>query len=347
MVSLLRNGTRMLLAAAPDRVAALGYLASAFGAETMSLDTVFDRSEEYHTIVYLGPDIAGPFKKATISDAVLIRRDPVSLLCALARGSADSPIAAIRPAPHTLIMRSIGDARLMLERIREDLGGVIGGFDACMENGDEDATIVGLTERPLNRSASLSDLSPHFLRLDGDYPSIRRELKMHAFGYVNGGLGSKSWYEMEIRIFDSFGAYKLHYDRLVEVLDALELGLVLGEAWSKDYPLALMAVEVYSLRFYSYLEPRRIKRVLFGLEHLADGRRIVDYDLYHRSKKVYWAELLEGKAKAGRERKVEAGLAREELYARLDEATKAKLASLELQVLRSREGGGERAHRGS
>lgn len=336
MVSLLRNATRMLLAATADRQATLSHLAAAYDAESMALYAIFDKADEFHTIVCLTYGEAGSFRRSSISDALLIRREPESVLCRLCSEQGGSALASVRPAPHTIIMRSIGDAGVMLDAIRADLGGTVGGYDECVENGTEDSTVVGLTDKPLNRCASLSDFHSSFLRIDGHYPTVRRELKMHAFGYVNSGIGNKDWHELEIRIFDSYGAYKLHYERLIEVLESLEMGLVLGESWSKDYPLALMAVEVYSLRFYTFMEPIAIKRVLLGLEHLADGRRVVDYDLYYKNKKVYWADILGRKGKASRDRATESLLSRDELYARLDEPAKARLAELEKAILRSR-----------
>jgi len=334
MVSLLRNGTRMFFAAATDHQQALDYLAREFQAEAMDIDMVFDKADEFHSIVYLVPELADHILKKSVTGAVLIRREAPSLLCQLYTTAKHSPITAIRAAPHTIIMRSIGNMEKMLQLVKEDHGGVLETFDESIEHSTEHSTIIGLTDKPINRSTSLADMHKLFLRLDGDYTSIQRELKMHAFSYVNSSMPSNDWNELEIRIFDSYSAFKVHYDRLLTVLDSLELGIVLGEAWSTDYPRVLLAVEVYSLRFFTFKEPKHIKRILFGLEHLADGTRIVDYDLYHKHKKIYWKETVKGKVKL--ERAEEASLARQEVYDQLDIHTKAELELLETEILKTR-----------
>lgn len=337
MVSLMRDGPRMLFVATSRRDALIRALELGFDAQAMEFELVFDRADEFNTLLYLVSSFDLPINKTSITDAVLVKRDVASLLCALLGDGYRGLFDGIRPAPHTIIMRAIGDMDKMIKTIQADFGGELGGYEASLEGGSESSVVVGLTDKPLNRSARLGDMHPTFLRADGDYATVKRGLKMHAFGYVNSGIDHKSWHELEIRIFDSYGAFEPHYERLVTVLDSLELGLVLGEAWTTDYPRILLAVEVYSLRFFTFKEPKHIKRVLMGLEHLADGARIVDYDLFYKNKKVYWIESVDGKAKG--ERKDEAAKARAELYERLDDGVKAELELLERKILKTRSPG--------
>lgn len=334
MVSLMRNGPKMLFVATSARDQLIDVLRTEFGAEVMDIDVIFDKSDEFHTLLYLVPKLSECVVKREVTDAILIKCDAARFLCKLYMTVDRTLIDGIRTAPQTIIMRSIGDMNQMIGKIKDDFGGVLGTYEESVERGGEGSTIIGLTDKPLNRSTCLDDMHPIFLRLEDDYAEIKRELKMHAFSYVNSSIGNRKWYEMEIRIFDSYSAFKVHYERLSEVLDSLEMGLVLGESWSKDYPRVLMPVEVYSLRFFTFKEPKEIKRILFGLEHLSDGTRIVDYDLYYKNKKVYWKEAAGVNAKG--ERTIEALKARDEVYSKLDAVTLSDVAALEVEILKSR-----------
>lgn len=334
MVSLMRNGPRMLFIGTSQREKLIDTLLMNFEAETMDIDIIFDKSDAFHTLLYLVPELSTTVKKSEVTDAILIRQDVSKFLCRLFMKVDRRLVDSIRPAPQTIIMRAPADMELMIKKIHTDLGGALGSFEASLESSTEDSTIIGLTDKPLNRSTRLADMHPTFLRLDSSYPLVKRELQMNGLSYVNCSIGKQSWNELEIRIYDSYGAFKPHYERLMLVLDSLELGMVLGEAWSIDHPRVLLAVEVYSLKFFTFKEPQYIKRVLLGLEHLADKTRIVDYDLFHKNKKIYWKETVPGKIR--HERPDEALLARTELYAHLDDHTKEELEELEVEILATR-----------
>ncbi|MZQ97790.1 MAG: hypothetical protein GT601_08930 [Acidaminobacter sp.] len=334
MVSLLRNGPRMLYIGTTKRFEFINFLIEKFQAEILDVDVVFDRSDEFNTIIYLFSDLKPSVNKSDVKDTLLIRKDVAHVLCQLIQNENATLIQAIRPAPQTILMRAIGDMEKMLLNIQKDFGGKIGSFNYCVESGCAASTIIGLTDKPLSRSAKFSDMYHNFLRLDQDYATLHRDLTMDAYRYLNSSMDNKEWHEFEIRIYDVYGAFQLHYQRLIEVLDSLELGIVIGESWSKDYPKFLFPVEVYSVHFLTFVEPKVFKQILLGLEHLSDGERIVDYDLYIKNKKVYWREALQNKTNINRE--TESLKARSEVYGRLDQKTKAELAVLEQKILGTR-----------
>lgn len=334
MVTLIRNGSRMLFVETSRRSELVAYLTDRLKAERYDVDIVFDKSDEFNTVLYLLEDLKPQVKRQDITETLLVRSDMAQVLCRLIQEADPGWISAIRPAPQTLLMRAVGDMEQMLQKIQGDFGGEIGSYTACMEGSRETSTILGLTDKPLSRSAKLSDLHPNLLRLEQDYAALRRELSMHAFKYLNKSLDHQEWNEFEIRIYDIYGAYKLHYERLLEVLDALELGIVIGEAWSKDYPRVMMPVEVYSVHFLTFLAPVAFKRLLLGLEHLPDGRRIVDLDLYVEKKKIYWKDTVSSERK--KNRFDEAHRARNELMERLENSTQAELARMESEILATR-----------
>ncbi|SCZ81041.1 hypothetical protein [Acidaminobacter hydrogenoformans] len=334
MVSLLRNGPRMLFIGTSKRCEFIDFMNEKFKAEILDVDVIFDKSDEFNTIIYLFSELKPNVNKSDVTDALLIRNDVAKVLCRLVEQNGSRLIDAIRPAPQTVLMRAVGDMEQMLLRIQRDFGGKVGSFNYCIESGCEATTIIGLTDKPLSRTAKFSDMHHNFLSLNQDYAALHRDLTMEAFRYLNSGLDKKDWHELEIRIYDVYGAFQLHHERLMEVLDSLELGIVIGEAWSKDYPKFLFPVEVYSVHFLTFVKPSEFKRIIFGLEHLSDGTRIVDYDLYIKNKKVYWREIMNNKMKTSRE--VEALKARSEVYSRLDEKTKVALAELEERILGTR-----------
>lgn len=334
MVSLLRNGPRMLFIGTSKRREFIDFMNEKFQAEILDVDVVFDKSDEFNTIIYLFSDLKPNVNKSDVTDALLVRNDVAKVLCQLIQQASNALIDEIRPAPQTILMRAVGDMEQMLLSIQRDFGGKVGSFNYCIESGCEATTIIGLTDKPLSRTAKFSDMHHNFLSLKQDYAALHKDLTMEAFRYLNSGLDKKEWHELEIRIYDVYGAFQLHHERLIEVLDSLELGIVIGEAWSKDYPKFLFPVEVYSVHFLTFVKPVEFKRILLGLEHLSSGTRIVDYDLYIKNKKVYWREIMAYKIKTSREE--EALKARSDVYLRLDEKTKVALALLEQRILGTR-----------
>jgi len=334
MVSLIRHGPRMLLFKSSQPQALEDYLVNDFGAVSYAMDTAFEKSSENCTLIYIADHIEGTIHFAYDRNIIIINEAPDSLLCKIFNCSNRHLIEDVRPAPHILIMRASGNLENILLQIQKDFGGDIGSFKDILDNGNDNTTLVALTEKPLNHSIALNDFHPLFLPLEGNHFEHFRQLRMHGLQYLNVGIDNKDWFEIEIRIFDLYSAYKLHYDRLIEVIESLELGFILGESWSKDYPRIFMSVVVYRIRFFTFKEPALIKNLLLGLEYLADGTRIADFDVYYQQKKLYWTD----------QRKKEDPLARhlyslkyrEEIFNKLSQDSIDKLTRLEADIMNTR-----------
>lgn len=334
MVSLIRNSSRTLFITTTDKSAFSESLCSSFETEMVDAHRILDKSTEYQTVLFIRDNTEVGFDSASEIDAFIVYEESLSFTCKIIASPINKFILSIRTGPQMIIMRTVGDLEKVLIHMHSDFGGEIATYEDYLNEISSNATFVGLTEKPLNRNVELSDLKPGFLKLVGDFGSLKRELRMHALKYLNIGIGNKDWNEVEIRIYDKYGAYKLHYDRMMEVLEDLELGLVLGESWSKDYPKAMLAVEIYRVRLLTFNEPERIKRLLFGLEYLPDGTRIVDYDLYYRNEKVAWNKGLKNKKRS--ERNDEALAVRQEVLQRLNPETIAELERLEKEIIKTR-----------
>ncbi|MDY0234822.1 MAG: hypothetical protein RBR71_02265 [Gudongella sp.] len=334
MVSLIRNGSRSLYITSKKINTLVDFLVTNLEAEEMDIQVIQDRSKEYQTVIFIANALANTSDENTPIRAFLILQEPICVLSKLVTNNANNMIETVQPSANFIIMRASGDLNRVLKEIQKDIGGELISYNQYISHDKSDSIIIGLTKKPLSKGIILNDFNDNFLLVKGEYGKIKSELRMQALSYLNIGIDNKDWNEIEIRIYDIYGAYKLHYDRMMEVFEDLDIGLVLGESWSKDYPKALLSVQVYRVRFFTFEEPAELKRILFGLEHLEDGTRIVDYDVYYENHKVSWNKNLLRKKKA--DRQDEAIIARNELFAKLSQDTLEEIEELEKEIVKTR-----------
>ncbi len=153
-------------------------------------------------------------------------------------------------------------------------------------------------------------------------------------------LENRQWNELEIRIYDSWGRYLDHYERLRAVLESLEAGMILGEGWGKDYAHILMAVKIYRLRLFTFLPAQTIKEILMGLEYGADGSRLVDFDLFSGKEKISLGRDRRRKSKTRGDRGSIGNGPRAQLFSQLFPEDRKHLEEWERRILRRRTGEG-------
>lgn len=334
MFSLVRSGPKIYVVETQSVEEMKAVLIADFDAVEYDMDTAFEKASEYYTLLFLTDLANETLDDEEVKSILLIKKEADAVICRFFSWAHQSLIKSLRPAPKILILRVIGEIETVLKDIQADMGGEIGNFKDMLDAGNAHSTLVALTERPLNRNMSLNDLFSATLRLQGKHPDFVKALRMHALKYLNTGLGNRDWNEIEIRIFDRYSAYELHYDRLIELFESMELGLVLGESWSKDYPRLFMSVEVYRVRFFTFYEPKYIKQLLLGMEYTEDGTRIVDFDVYFNHKKMDWTDALEKDTPRSR---LQAGLHyKAMLNSRIGSKGKQELERLENQVMTTR-----------
>lgn len=216
---------------------------------------------------------------------------PGDILAFLLNSPHRDQVLKVKILPRTILFRVTRDYRFTINEIRRDF---------CAEEGHRSNLLwwahparvtIAFTQRNLNHPISPSDLMDDVLYINMPYEKLLLKLRNRALEYFNEALGGTDWNAFEIRIFDAYERYNLHAERLRSVIDDLELGLVLGEGWGKDYARILMPVKVYRFRLFSFLSPDRIKKTLMGLEFDAQGNRLVDLDLYQDKQKVAWQAL--------------------------------------------------------
>lgn len=295
MISLVRKSTKYLIIETNDLKEMDKYLQQGFNAFKSNVHTVSAQSNEDYTVLYLTDDINKPSIISSKSCVYLISSDLDSILCKIINEKTYKLIRNVKIAPRFIIFRTFGDIDRIIYSILKDYNGKVSDMIETAYNLDLNCSLIGFTGKPLNMNLGLEDFHEKCLQIDYNTKSLYRNLKMNALRYLNEGLANKNWYEMEIRIYDIYNAYPFHYRRLMHIIEHLELGIVLGESWTKDYPFVLMPIGVYSLKFFTFFKPKYIKSIMIGLEHNNDGVRLCDLDVYYNRKKLSWREFAKGK----------------------------------------------------
>lgn len=334
MVELLRTGPGILLIDTQEEERLRTYFGVTSTQGLFSLMDAFSFATEGETIVLLASSDERVVRASDEKNALVITDEPSVILAGLINSGFACSINRTKIVSRTIIMRAMGDMEKVFDELQEDYEGVEGSLMEFINSNLEQGVIIALTDKSLNRQVTLSDIyMEKCLLVSDNYFTLYKELRSNALRYLNSGLKNRVWYEMDIRIYDMYGAFQLHFDRLMNVLTELEMGIVLGSTWSKDYPKMLLAVDVYSVRFFTFYEPSYIKKILLGMEYVDDGTRIVDYDLYMGKKKVSWRGLTTDK-KMTRD---ELGLHfRKETLSNLTHLEVKKIYEMEEKVMESR-----------
>lgn len=334
MFSLVRSGPKMLLLESTDLKSLKTYLLENMGAAEYEFSSAFEKAGEDFTIIILTEQIKDIVNEKDIVETLIIAEEPDVVLCRLINEEKMHLVKKIRTAPRIIIVRAMGNLENVIQEIHKDHGGSFGTMMEILNSRNEKGTLVAITDKPLHLNMRISDLYEKCLFIEQSFYPLFKSLRLHALKYLNMGISNKDWYEIEIRIYDRYSAYKLHYQRLAAVFDLLDLGIILGESWAKDYPRFMMAVGVYRLRFFTFHDPKYIKKILVGLEYLEDGTRIVDYDVYFQRKKIDWSDTLEKGEPHARHL---LGLKyQKEIFSLLSPQDAANIKSIENDILKTR-----------
>lgn len=337
MLSIVRGGPRGMLLRG-DREGLDRALESAFQVVRHTFESALDSAGEGQTIVALhGREDDGNREYRVVASP----SDDV--LAALANDPARA-MESVRLLPRILFFRVFGESDQIVAQMENDLsnGGIQGAtvrrgrLRSLLGSQRKNDIAVCFTRSPLNGPVTMADLLDDVLLVTGVFfHDLYSFLRARALWFFSEGLDNRSWNEMEIRVYDSWGSYMDHAERFRTVLDGLEIGMILGEGWGKDYAHILLPVRVYRFRLFTFLSAEQVKGLLVGLEYSADGERLADFDLYRGKEKVSWGDL-KNREKGGRGALGEAS--RERLFSRLRENDRKRLVELEERALSRREG---------
>jgi predicted enzyme related to lactoylglutathione lyase len=294
------------------------------------IDSAFADSQEGDVLILVTSKMQSNLSNDDIAYILLLKIESEVLLSAFINNKIGAPIITeIKLCPRILILRTVGDIEKVIDQVQKDIGGTIVPRESALEN-IHTGTVVYFSNNALHKPISLMNTHHECIHNLGSYYKVFRFLRNQNLKYLNIGIDNTDWYELKIKIYDAYGRFDLHYNRMRYVLEKLEHGMILGEAWGTDMASIFQTVGIYKVRFFTFKTPLEIKELLVGLEYLDDGERIVDYDLYDKRKKIHWDQVRTKEVKG----KVELGIYyRKKILALLNSEEKAKLKQMETEIL--------------
>jgi hypothetical protein len=274
-------------------------------------------------------------EKTYVEDAkriVLVNDVSTVILYTIINSHVCNLINKVDLGPASIIMRVAGNEQKIIDKIKEVFSGREVDWLEGIGIGEKDDTIIAFTSKVL--SGPVADFLDTKLLISQPVRLVQGRLRSEGLRFITQSLDDSQWYELRINIYDSTGRYKENYDRLMFILSKLEIGMVLGESWTKDYAVMLYSVMTYQVRLFTFFKPEEVKKILMALEYTVDGERLVDFDLYYKNKKVHWGSV--NKAKGKNSKAEEAKDYRKILYEKLSDEDIKILEDMENQLLSSK-----------
>lgn len=326
----LRMGARLLFLRTEKIEELKDFIVKKLGGKIREFEQCLDESTEDSTIVFITD---AQREKTDIDDAryIILIREPSSIfLASILTSHLSGLIHRADLGPACLIMRIAGDENKVVDRLKKSYDGEIISWKEGIRKGEKMDTILALTNKPIGGKLGGKDFIESLLLLPHPVNNVQKRLRLEGIVFITQSMDDGQWYELRINIYDSKGYYSEHYRRLMLILNQLELGMVLGETWTRDHALVLYSVLAYQVRLFTLYPPEKVKKILLGLEYDEEGERLVDFDLYYRNKKVSWVDIERNQKK--RNKVEECKQYRKELFEKLPEITVEKLIQLELEI---------------
>jgi hypothetical protein len=288
-MSLVRCGPTIINLRVPveDSDDLIAYLQNISPKPYANLIESYDHVGEEETLVILELFDSGNISETTIYQPT---KAAAHIMCDIINNGFADMIDKVKVTPPNILMRLLGDMMdAAIDQIAKDFKARETTKNELILNMDESSVMVNFTSEPLNKLVQVFMFHKRALLIDKPYGQLLAFLRAKAQEYLNISLGKPDWNEIEITIFDAMDQFNLHYQRLITVLQGLDVGVMVGEDWVTEYTVALRKSEVYQIRLLTPLSPREIKRIALALEYDLDGRRLADFDVYSNKKKIGWA----------------------------------------------------------
>jgi hypothetical protein len=310
---LFRMGPRYLFLRSENINEITNFLVENLCGEIVSFDEGMKRSSEHSTICFI-TDIN--HEKTFVEDAkqiVLINEGSSLILSTFINAHACNLIHKADIGPSAIIVRIPGNEQKLIGKFKDIFSGIEVNWIDGIGIGEKEDTIIAFTNKAI--TGPVADFADVKLLIHQPARNVQGKIRLEGLRLITQSLNDSQWYELRINIYDSYGKYKEHYDRLMFVLSKLEIGMVLGESWTKDFAVILYSVLTYQVRLFTFFTPLEVKQILMALEYTNDGKRLVDIDLYYKNKKVYWHDV--NKINRKKEKSEEAKVYRQSLYEKL------------------------------
>lgn len=310
---LFRMGPRYLFLRTENIDGVTNFLVDNLCGEIVTFDEGMEKSSEHSTICFI-TDIN--HEKTYVEDAkqiVLIHEGSSLILSTFINSHACNLIHSADIGPSSIVVRIPGNEQALINKFKDIFSGVEVDWIEGIGLGEKEDTIIAFTNKAI--IGPVADFSDVKLLIHQPARDVQGKIRLEGLRLITQSLTDSQWYELRINIYDSYGKYKEHYDRLMFVLSKLEIGMVLGESWTKDFAVILYSVLTYQVRLFTFFTPLEVKKILMALEYTSDGKRLVDIDLYYKNKKIYWHDV--NKINRKKEKSEEAKVYRQMLYEKL------------------------------
>lgn len=293
------------------------------------LNDIFSISNEGNTVVVVTDKISEKVREADMLYLFLLKDELEGLLATISNSSIGKPIVnKVKLSPRIILLRAIGDIERVIEQVTKDVNGVTLPTSHAQDN-VATGTLIYFSGNALHKATHLNTTYETCVYTTTSYYSVFRYLRNQNLKYLNIGIDNTDWYELKIKIYDAYGHFDLHYNRMRYIFEKLEMGMILGETWGTDIASVFQTVGIYKVRFFTFKKPLEIKKILVGLEYLEDGERICDYDLYWKRKKYHWDQVRTEDAKG----KTELGIYyRQGIMSQLNHSEQVKMATMEKEI---------------
>ncbi|KAB3540987.1 hypothetical protein F8154_00265 [Alkaliphilus pronyensis] len=329
----LRMGPRFLFIRTKAIDEMKSFLISRLGGKITSFHDGMNLATESSTFCFLTDTQPVKTSLEDVKEIILINEVASICLVEIVNSHINELVHRIDMGPASMVMRIAGDEGKIVDILKEEYQGQLVDWIEGIRLGEKGDTLLALTNKPINGPLNETDFLQPNLLLPYNAGYIQKRLRIEGLRFITQSLESGEWYEFRINIYDSYGKYKENYKRLVFILTKLEIGMILGESWTRDHALLLYSVLAFQVRLFTFYTPVEIKKVLMALEYTLDGKRLVDYDLYYRNKKVSWVDI--EKVKGKRNKVEESQKYRRQLLERLSKEDTKQLTNMEEELLKS------------
>ncbi|ASJ08952.1 hypothetical protein A3L11_06820 [Thermococcus siculi] len=260
-----------------------GALKDAFGVEEIDTEEAIRNSNEFETILF----VTDEWQKETLppETGFLVKSHAPLVLSQIV--NRDFPVEKVHVESTLILLRVPQKVEEALQIIAEKYGGEVMGIKEAFDEGEAEDTIVGVTRKKLNSPIGPEDIEGSVL-IRRRFLDVYRELSIDVPVLLLKLM--PEWNELTIKIYDTDKRYEENIERLMMVIEDLDLGFIVGEGWDWDYPRPFMRVPVYKLKLLTWEKPEHVKFLLKGIEYHG-YKRLCDIDVFVEGKKIHWTSL--------------------------------------------------------
>ena len=285
MISLIRSGPEAISMKISEQVSEIRHKLGAWGS-LVSLDpeSSLKKYGPARRLVFLKIQ-----KENESIDETYASETPLEMLLAsLINSRVSSGIDSMGVMPGYIMMRLMGDIERGIAAIQKDLGGeVIDARPFYRPDIPGTSSIIYFTPKSLAKSVQDHDIYHKSLLVSArSKDAILQYLSLRGIDYLGTALGTPDWNDVEIKICDSDKLFELHRQRLLTVIQGLQMGMILEEKWEMERALSHRTLPVYMMKLYTPFDVQTVKKLAMGLEYNDSGQRFADFDVYYNDQKV-------------------------------------------------------------